>query len=111
MSASKLSVRNAGAIILGGPRGSEATARARLEEVLYDHLSACYYLDDSGRAAHYAEKWAAEVPYQVKGREIVVRLRLDVMYSNHPGRWKWWVRLRTDERGVTTNTVSPGTPG
>lgn len=111
MSASKLSVRHTGAIILGGPARSEESARERLEEVLYEHLSACYYLDDSGRAAHYAAEWAAAVPYQIKGSRVVVRIHLDVMYSNHYGRWKWWARIRTDERGETHNTVTPGDAG
>jgi hypothetical protein len=107
MPASKLRVIWSHKIILGGPAHLEQSARARLARVLYegvaegyegagwDGLSECYYLDDSGRAAHYADEIAAEVPYQVRGRRIVVRVvELDVTYKNPPGPMKWWARIR-----------------
>jgi hypothetical protein len=110
MARSRLKVRKKGWVILGGPARSESEARRRLEERLYEHLSECFYLDDSGRAAHYAQEIASEVPYQVKGTRIVVDIHLDVLYRNPPGGWKWWVSIRTDEGGQTVNNVEPGDP-
>ncbi len=106
---SKLQINWKGSIVLGGPEGSEDEARKELEEILYTYLSECYYLDDSMRAAKYASDLASKVPYQVKGKHVVMMVNLDVFYRNPPGPTKWWVRIRTDNNGNITNTISPGT--
>lgn len=109
MSASKLKVQWKGNIVLGGPANAEEQARQELEELLYGFLSECYYLDDSMRAAKYAEVIASKVPYQIKGKEIITFVNIDVLYRNPPGPFKWWIRVRTDNNGVISNTVKPGT--
>jgi len=109
MSASKLKVQWKGQIVLGGPANKEYEARQQLEEILYNYLSECYYLDDSMRAAKYAEDLAAKIPYQIKGNQILVFINLDVYYRNPPGPLKWWIRVRTDNNGNITNTIKPGT--
>ena len=109
MSASKLKIKWKGQIVLGGPAHYEAEARQQLEELLYTYLSECYYLDDSMRAAKYAEDLAAKVPYQIKGNHIMMFINLDILYRNPPGPFKWWVRIRTDNNGNIANTVRPGT--
>ena len=108
MSASSLKVKWTGRVKLAGPARSEVEARTRLEEQLYDILSQCYYLDDSGRAAYYAEKITAEVPYRVAGTKIVVAAELNVLYKNPPLGWKWWGRIQTDDQGNMENMVTPG---
>lgn len=109
MSASKLKVKWSGSIVIGGPAELEKLARQQLEEVLYDAFSKCYYLDDSMRAAKYAEEITNKVPYQVKGKELVFFINLDVTYKNPPGPWKWWARIRTDSNtGNISNDVILG---
>lgn len=114
-SRSSLEVRWSGALVLGGPKRLEGAARLQLAHLIYDGstddptvawdgLAECYYLDDSGRARHYADRIASEVKYQVRGRKIVVTVRsLDVMYRNGRGPWKWWARVRDGRQ-----TIEPG---
>lgn len=114
-SKSSLEIRWSGALVLGGPRHLESSARAQLAELLFDGSTddpsvewdgfvECYYLADSGRARFYADKIASEVKYQARGRKIVVAVRsLDVMYRNGRGPWKWWARVRDGRQ-----TIEPG---
>lgn len=106
-SSSTLSIRYTGKIVLAGPKHLETLARRRLAQVLYEGfaegypgdesmegLSACFYLDDTGRAALQAEVMAAEVRYIPQGTKIVIGLKeVDVLYRNG-GDWKWWIRVR-----------------
>lgn len=101
--------------MLGGPRHLERAARLQLANLLFDGstddpsvawdgFAECYYLADSGRARHYADKIASEVKYQARGRKIVVAVCvLDVMYRNGRGPWKWWARVREGQQ-----TIEPG---
>ncbi len=111
MSRSKLKVIHKGKMVLGGPAHLEDDARQNLEEILYTFFSECYYLDDSMRAAKYAEDIARKVPYQIKGKEVITFIHLDVMYQNPPGPIKWWARIRTNNSGQISNTIKPGTIG
>lgn len=108
------STHEGGGILLVGPKSRESEARLELEEVLYEIFSRCYYLDQSQRAAHWAERIAADVPYRQAKRgsaradQIRVYVSLDVGYRNPPGPWKWWARIRTDRAGTIENTIEIG---
>lgn len=114
-------------IVLGGPARSEAEARRRLAQVLYEGfaegyekevrdpatgerrqawegLSECDYLHFSGFAEREAIEIAKKVPYQVKGSKIRIGIAsLDVTYQNEGKPTKWWARIRD---GV--QTIEPG---
>lgn len=122
MSRSTLTVRyssdhEGGGILLVGPPHKEDIARVQLQETIYEILRECEYLDDSQRAAYWAEKLESETPYQHSKRgskyanAVRIYVSVDIMYSNPPGPWKWWARIRTDRTGEIENTVSPGAVG
>lgn len=112
-------------IVLGGPRRSEAEARARLAQVLYEGfaegyeergwkgLAECDYLHFSGFAEREAMKIAygtnpktgrPYVSYKVKGARITIGVvALDVTYQNTRKPKKWWARIRNGEQ-----TIEPG---
>jgi hypothetical protein len=113
-------------IVLGGPKRSEAEARARLARVLYEGfaegyeekgwegLIECLYLADSGFAEREATKIAYDtnpktglpyVQYQTKGNRITIGVvALDVTYQNSGGKpTKWWARIRNGKQ-----TIEPG---
>jgi len=96
MPASALRVRWKGRLLIAGPADSEDEARRRLEELLYDGLSECEYLNHSLRDAYYAERLASETPYIVRGRSIVVKADIEFWYRNPPGHWKPWATIKGD---------------
>lgn len=112
-------------IVLGGPARSEAEARRRLAQILYEGfaegyeergwkgLSECDYLHFSGWAEREAMRIAYKtnpktglpyVQYKVKGSKIQIGIvNLDVTYKNTGKPTKWWARIRDGKQ-----TIEPG---
>lgn len=101
-------------IVLTGPK--ESLDRAELESKLIrrEYLGNCDEGDNPHGASFMQSGMTAETAYRIawnvpwveapEHRDFIVRL--DVIYRNPPGHWKWWASIRDDVNRIT----KPGDP-